>query len=177
MLTKLHNSSYFRQIVLLMIVSILNLSFQNYDKSEVTLKSGTFIPLETISLIRSDMVKVGQIVNFRVKYDVLAEGKTVIAGGSLVKGQVMRAQMAKGLGKEGLVGIQIKSATAVDGQEVFLTGGHIYEIGEDKQTLSIILGLFVCLLFLTMKGKNAEVSPGFETSSSVATTMKIKVKE
>ena len=76
-----------------------------------------------------------------------------------------------------MVGIQIKSAKAVDGQEVFLTGGHIYEIGEDKQTLSIILGVFVCLLFLTMKGKNAELSPGFETSSSIATAMKIKTKD
>lgn len=76
-----------------------------------------------------------------------------------------------------MVGIQIKSAKAVDGQEVFLTGGHIHEIGEDKQILSIILGVFVCLFFLTMKSKNVEVSPGFETSSSVATTMKIKTKD
>lgn len=88
----------------------------------------------------------------------------------------MRAQKAKGLGKQGFVEIQIKSVTAVDGQEVFLTGGNVYQEGEDKQTLSILLGVFVCILFLTMKGTNAQVPPGYQVNSSVATTTTIKVE-
>jgi hypothetical protein len=142
---------------------------------EVVLNAGTNIPLETVSMIQSDLVSVGQTIDFRVKYDVQVEGKIVVAAGSIAKGQVMRAQKAKGLGKEGLVEIQIKSVTAVDGQEVFLTGGNVYQEGEDKQTMAILLGVFVCILFLTMKGKNAQVPPGYQVTSSVATTMTVKI--
>ena len=126
-------------------------------------------------MIQSNLVSVGQTIGFRVKYDVKVDGKTVVAAGSIAKGQVMRAQKAKGLGKEGFVEIQIKSVTAADGQEVFLTGGNVYQEGEDKQSLAILLGVFVCILFLTLKGKNAQVPPGYQVTSSVATTMTIKI--
>tara|TARA_B110000046_G_scaffold88676_1_gene96750 strand:+ start:2714 stop:3157 length:444 start_codon:yes stop_codon:yes gene_type:complete len=142
---------------------------------EVNLNAGTNIPLETVSMIQSDLVSVGQTIDLRVKYDVKVDGQVAIPAGSIAKGQVMRAQKAKGLGKEGFVEIQIKSVTAVDGQEVFLTGGNVYQEGEEKQTLAILLGVFVCILFLTMKGKNAQVPPGYQVSSSVATTMTIKI--
>jgi hypothetical protein len=87
----------------------------------------------------------------------------------------MRAQKPKGIGKEGHFEIQIKSVTAVDGQEVFLTGGNVYQEGEDRQTEAVLLGIFVCILFLAMKGKNAQVPPGYQVNSSVATTMQISV--
>jgi len=175
MISKIHNSVYVKHIALLLAVSILSMSFKMRGNGEVVLNAGTNIPLETISMIQSDLVSVGQTIDFRVKYDVKVDGKTVVAAGSIAKGQVMRAQKAKGLGKEGFVEIQIKSVTAADGQEVFLTGGNVYQEGEDKQTLAILLGVFVCILFLTMKGKNAQVPPGYQVTSSVATTMTIKI--
>ena len=119
----------------------------------------------------------GQTIDFRVKSDVKVDGKTVVAAGSIAKGQVMRAQKAKGVGKEGFVEIQIKSVTALDGQEVYLTGGNVYQEGEDKQTLSILLGIFVCILFLTIKGENAQVPPGYQVTSSVATTTTIQISK
>jgi hypothetical protein len=146
-----------------------------HGNGEVVLNAGTSIALETVSMIQSDLVSAGQSIDFRVKYDVKVDGKTVVAAGSIAKGQVMRAQKAKGLGKEGFVEIQIKSVTAADGQEVFLTGGNVYNEGEDRQTLAIVLGIFVCILFLTMKGKNAQVAPGYQVTSAVATTMTIKI--
>ena len=94
---------------------------------------------------------------------------------STIQSDLLRAQKAKGLGKEGFVEIQIKSVTAADDQEVFLTGGNVYQEGDDKQTLSIVLGVLVCILFLTMKGKNAQVPAGFQVTPSVATNMSIKV--
>ena len=175
MISKIHNSLYVKHIALLLAVSILTMSFKMRGNGEVVLNAGTNIPLETVSMIQSDLVSVGQTIDFRVKYDVQVEGKIVVAAGSIAKGQVMRAQKAKGLGKEGLVEIQIKSVTAVDGQEVFLTGGNVYQEGEDKQTMAILLGVFVCILFLTMKGKNAQVPPGYQVTWSVATTMTVKI--
>ena len=119
------------------------------------------------------MVVVGQVVDFRVKTDVKVDNKVVIAAGAIAKGQVVRGQKAKGLGKEGFVEIQIKSVRAVDGQEVYLSGGNVYQEGDDQQTLAIVLGVFVCILFLFLKGKNATVPSGFQLNSSVASTVTI----
>ena len=175
MITKIQNSFFAKPVAVLLAFSFLFMSFTMKGDGSVVLNAGTNVSLETVSMIQSDMVSVGQTIDFRVKYDVKVDNKTVIAAGSIAKGQVMRAQKAKGLGKEGFVEIQIKSVTAVDGQEVFLTGGNVYQEGEDKQTLSILLGVFVCILFLTMKGKNAQVPPSYQISSSVATTMTISI--
>ncbi|MBK6644064.1 MAG: hypothetical protein IPI23_09675 [Bacteroidetes bacterium] len=175
MISKIQNSVYLTHIALLLSISILTMSFKMRGNGEVVLNAGTNIPLETVSMIQSNLVSVGQTIDFRVKYDVKVEGMTVITAGSIAKGQVMRAQRAKGLGKEGFIEIQIKSVTAVNGQEVFLTGGNVYQEGEEKQTLAILLGVFVCILFLTIKGKNAQVPPGYQVTSSVATTMTIKI--
>lgn len=175
MITKIQNSFFAKPVAVLLAFSFLFMSFTMKGDGSVVLNAGTNVSLETVSMIQSDMVSVGQTIDFRVKYDVKVDNKTVIAAGSIAKGQVMRAQKAKGLGKEGFVEIQIKSVTAADGQEVFLTGGNVYQEGEDKQTLAILLGVFVCILFLTIKGKNAQVPPGYQISSSVATTMTINI--
>lgn len=175
MIKKIQNSKLTKHIALLLIISILTMSFRFRNYEDVILNAGTSVGLETVSLIQSDQISVGQTIDFRVKYDVKVGEAIVIKAGSVAKGQVMRAQKAKGLGKEGFLEIQIKSVTAVDGQEVFLVGGNVNQEGEDKQTLSIVLGVFVCIFFLAMKGKNAQVPPGYQVTSGVATTMSIKV--
>jgi hypothetical protein len=175
MITKIQNSFIAKPIAMLLAASFLFMSFKMTGDGEVTLNAGTIVSLETVSMIQSDFVSVGQTIDFRVKYDVKVDNKTVIPAGAIAKGQVMRAQKAKGLGKEGFVEIQIKSVTAVDGQEVFLNGGNVYQEGENQETLAIVLGIFVCILFLTIKGKNAQVPPGYQVTSSVATTMSIKI--
>jgi len=175
MIYRIHNSRAVKLIALLLIIPIFAMSFKMRGNGEVILNAGTSVSLETISIIQSNFVSVGQTIDFRVKYDVKVDNKTVIAAGSIAKGQVMRAQRAKGVGKEGFVEIQIKSVTASDGQEVFLSGGNVYQEGEERQVLSILLGVFICILFLAMKGKNAEVPPGYQVTSAVATTMTISI--
>ena len=175
MIQKIYNSVYVKSLALLLATSILCMSFKRVDNGEVVLNSGTYVPLETMSMIRSDQVSIGQIIDFRIKYDVKVGDKTVIPAGSIAKGQVMLAQSARGVGKQGFVKIQVTSVQAVDGQEVFLSGGNVFQEGEDQQMLSILLGVFVCILFLTMKGKNAEVPPGYSVNAYVATTVTIKV--
>ena len=71
------------------------------------------------------------------------------------------------------VELQIRSVLAVDAHEVYLSGGNVYQEGDDQQTLAIVLGVFVCILFLFLKGKNAMVPAGFQLSSSVASTVTI----
>ena len=175
MISKIQNSVFVKHLALILAVSIFSMSFRLHGDGDVILNAGTGVSLETVSMIQSDMVSVGQTIDFRVRTDVRVDGKTVIAAGSMAKGQVMRAKKAKAIGNEGFVEIQIKSVTASDGQEVFLSGGNVYQEGDDKQTLSVVLGVLVCILFLLLKGENAQVPPGYQVTSSVATTMSIKV--
>lgn len=175
MITKIYKSILFKQTALLIAAAVLFCSFKSIGNGEVVLNAGTNVELETISMIQSDMVNVGQTIDFRVKYDVKVGDKTVITAGTIAKGQVMRAARAKGLGKEGMVEIQLKSVTATDGQQIFLSGGNVYQEGQDRQTLTIVLGVFVCLLLLMIKGKNAQIPPGFQITSSVASTVTVKI--
>lgn len=166
----------FKSVAVMLSLAVLNLSFASAPVEQVVvLKAGTVIPLETINVIKSDNATVGRTIDLRVTRDVEVDGQTVIPAGSIAKGQVTRSQKAKGLGKAGFLEIQIKSVTAVDGQEVYLAGGNVSEEGDDKATLAIVLGLFVCILFLFMKGKNAEIPPGFSFDSNVASTINIQV--
>ena len=166
----------FKSVAVMLSLAVLNLSFASAPVEQVVaLKAGTVIPLETINVIKSDNATVGRTIDLRVTRDVEVDGQTVIPAGSIAKGQVTRSQKAKGLGKAGFLEIQIKSVTAVDGQEVYLAGGNVSEEGDDKATLAIVLGIFVCILFLFVKGKNAEIPPGFSFDSNVASTINIQV--
>ncbi|MGB3849363.1 MAG: hypothetical protein WA958_05305 [Tunicatimonas sp.] len=170
---KILHSAYAKPVALLLVASMLSLSFRMPGNAAAVLKAGTSIPLETVSMIQSDLVTVGQIIDFMVRQDVVSDDVVVIPRGSIAKGQVMRAERPKAIGREGFVEIQIKSVTAVDGQEIMLTGGNVYQEGENRQTLSIVLGVFVCVLFLLLKGRSAQVPQGFQIESSVATTTTI----
>ena len=173
---KIIKKSMFKSVAVMLSLAVLNLSFGSVPVEQaVVLKAGTVIPLETMNVIKSNNATVGQTIDLRVTRDVMAEGQTVIPAGSIAKGQITRSEKAKGLGKAGFLSIQIKSVTAVDGQEVYLSGGNVSEEGEEKQTIAIVLGLFVCILFLFMKGKDAEIPPGFSFNSNVASTINIQI--
>ena len=173
MTRKILHSVYAKPMCLLLAASMLCLSFRTPGNAPVVLKAGTSIPLETVSMIQSDLVTVGQIIDFMVRQDVVVDDAVVVPRGSIAKGQVMRAERPRAIGREGFVEIQIKSVTAADGQEITLTGGNVYQEGEERQTLSIVLGIFVCVLFLLLKGRDAQVPQGFQVESSVATTTTI----
>jgi hypothetical protein len=174
MIRAIHQSIFTKPTALIVSIAFLCMSFHSRENGETVLNAGTMVALETISVIKSNSVLIGQIIDFRVPYDVKVDNKVVIAAGSMARGQVMSAQRAKGIGQAGFVEVQIRSVTAVDGQEILLTGGNLNQEGEDKQTLAIVLGVFVCVLFLTIKGKDAQVPPGYHVRSAVAMTTTIK---
>ncbi|MFM6948980.1 MAG: hypothetical protein ACKOWQ_08205 [Aquirufa sp.] len=142
--------------------------------TEVNLPAGTRIELETVQTINSQ-TQIGESIDFKVRADVSVDGKVVIKAGSIAKGTVMSSSKPKGLGKEGKVEIQVKNVTAADGKIVPLSASSISREGEDKATISILLGLFVCFLFLFMKGKDGVIPAGTTTDAVVASNMKIAV--
>ena len=95
------------------------------------LKAGTLVVLETTNPISSQNAQIGQSVPLRVKYDVKADGQTVIKAGSPATGQVSDAMHRKGMGKQGFVNIRATAMQAVDGQMVPLTGGNAVHLGRE----------------------------------------------
>ena len=169
--TKFKKSKKINFISFLMSLMILFISWTP-PVPGVVLKAGTNIPLETLTQITSQF-GVGQTIDFRVTRDVMADGKVAVEAGSIAKGQVVRAQVPKSFGKPGFLEVKITSVNAIDGQEVFLTGGSLSEEGDDKSTLAIVLGVFVCLLFLFKKGKDSVIPAGFSFNAQVSSTMNI----
>lgn len=142
--------------------------------NEVNLPAGTRVELETVQTINSQ-TQVGETIDFKVRADVSIDGKVVIKAGSIAKGTVMSSSKPKGLGKEGKVEIQVKNVTAVDGKIVPLSASSVSREGEDKATISILLGIFICILFLFMKGKDGVIPAGTTTDAVVASNVKIAV--
>lgn len=174
MYIKIYNSILFRPLALILAFSILTLSFA-MPAGKVTLRSGTPVLLETTQMINSEFLSVGQSIDCRVRFDVKVDGETVIKAGSIAKGQVTRVESARGLGKEGYIEIQMKSVRSVDGQMIPLMSGNIFREGEDKKTLAWGAGLFLCVLFLLVKGENAEIASGTSIDANVGVDMEIAV--
>jgi hypothetical protein len=164
---------FVRPVCLLLATSVFLMSFAPADT--VVIPAGTGIQLETISELSSVNLEVGSIIPLRVIQDIKVEGKTVIAAGAQAKGQVVKVEGKKGLGKPGYVEIEIRTVTAVDGTEVRLSGGNFYGEGKDKQTTAIVLGVVLCILFLTMKGEEATIKPGKIISTTVAVSTEVNV--
>jgi len=174
MIRKIHNSQISKSACFILAMAVLSMSFKG-SQEVVILKAGTNIRMETVKTLRSEALTVGTLIDFKVIQDVKVGESIVIPSGSIAKGQVVRVSPAKGLGKAGYVAVELKSVAAIDGTSVSLTGGDIYDEGENKETLSIVLGLVLCILFLTMKGENAEVPAGYEVLPSVSISAEIEV--
>ncbi|HSJ68282.1 MAG TPA: hypothetical protein VK921_11425 [Anditalea sp.] len=175
MIQIIYKSKSLRIFSFLMILSVLSMSFRTKENVNVTIPSGTVIPLENANEINSATLVAGQTMDFFVRQDIKVDGTTVVKRGSLARGQVVRVQKAKGLGKEGFVEVEIRSVQAVDGSEILLTGARLFEEGDDRQTAAILLGVLVCILFLTMKGKDAVIPKGYAVDARVANDFQISV--
>ncbi len=176
MILQLLHSRFAKSLAILLAISTLSMSFVT-RKETVELRAGSGILLETVNTISSETIIPGQMINFRVTQDVKVGKTVVIPAGSIAKGQVFTVKKRKMLGEPGMAQVQIKSVESVDGQNVYLSDGFIYQEGEERQTLSIVLGVLVCILFLTMKGKPAIVPVGYQVSAVVATNTTIDIQQ
>lgn len=174
MIQRIQNSVFIKPVVFILVIATLNLSFSIPDE-KVVLKAGTPVELELVDMIDTKTIAPGQTIDFRVKYDIKVDDKVVIAAGSIAKGQVIRSKKAKAIGSPGEVQIEIKTVSAVDGTRISLSGGNIYRVGEDQQTLSLVLGIFLCILCLLIKGKEVQIMPGTSFDVTVATSTEIEV--
>ncbi len=175
MISTIQNARLTKSIAVTLATALLFASFRTPAPGEVLLSAGTRVVLETTSSIRSNEVRVGHMVEFRVMYDVKVENQVVIAAGAVALGEVKHVDKAKEIGRQGSLQIQLNWVTAIDGQEVPLVSRSLNEEGEDRQLLSIVLSAVVFPLFLLVKGKEAHLPPGEQFTAEVATSMPIQV--
>ncbi len=146
---------------LAMLIIVLLLSFCKTEAKEITLKSGTQVPLELQGTVTSKNVSNGSIINFKCTRDIIVNKEIVIRAGEIAKGQVTRIKKNGILGKAGEIEIKVNSIVAVDGTEVYLSSSSLYDDGKDK----LLLSLFLCFL---IKGGNGEIPAGTQCLASVA---------
>lgn len=126
---------------------------------------------ETIST--RDIVSGGE-VNFAVVNDVKdASGNILIKAGSPVTAQISFVKTKGMIGRSGEVTVTDFHTTAVDGTYVPLSGS-VSARPDDKMTLSIVLSVLVCPLFLLLKGDDAQVPAG--TTKTAYTVSEVHIK-
>lgn len=145
------------------------------EKNEVTLKSGTTIPMQAVSSVRASEVKEGQSVEFMVTRDIVVDGELIIPVGMIVKGEVYQAKKSKWVGTKGRLGIKIDSLELPSGQNVRLASSDVYITGENRTALSVVTALFFtpCLFIC---GSKAEMPAGYSVNAMVANSVTIPVE-
>lgn len=140
---------------------------------EVVLPDGTELNVVTIEEISSKTAVEGDALTFKVDEDVKVNGKTVIAQGTLVKGEVSNSKKSGRMGKAGALSIRILSTETVDGQKVKLRASKGRE-GDDKTGTTVALVVLFGPLGFLKKGKDAKIKEGTRIKAYTDEEKKIK---
>lgn len=114
---------------ILTVITLFALITSNYAATPITpalfgqveLPAGTIIYLETNEKVTTAQATVGQLVQFRVRTNVVVNGKVVIVSGALAIGRIKSLSEAT-FNDPAEVTIELTSVQAVDGQQVVLNG-------------------------------------------------------
>jgi hypothetical protein len=141
---------------------------------EVTIPDGyEFIVLTTEELSSKTNVE-GDAITFKVKEDVVINGKTVIAKDAIVKGIISNAEKSGRFGKGGKLNIRVESAMTVDGQKLKLRASKSRQ-GDDKTGTTVALVVLFGPLGFLKKGKDAKVPAGTEVKVFADEDKKVQV--
>ena len=150
----------------------MRLSANGVGKS--TLSAHTPIIIRCVDTITTKEIVSGGTVNFAVVADIKdASGNVLIKSGTPVTAQISFSKSKGMIGKSGEVTVSDFSTTAVDGTYVPLSGS-VSAKPDDKMTMSIVLSVLICPLFLLMKGEEAVVSAGTQKTAYTVTDVYVK---
>ena len=140
----------------------------------LTLRSGAVVKCTVSEDISPVTTTVGQRITLRVSEAVKVNGVTVIEAGAPVQAEVTQAQKQGSIGKPAIIGISLRSVTAVDGDVIALSGQKVLE-GESKQSTSLVVTILCCVLGLLMKGGPASIPAGTNIDATVVSEVQIEV--
>jgi hypothetical protein len=141
---------------------------------ELVIPDGTELTVITTEEISSKTAVEGDPLTFKVDEDVKINGKTVIARGALVKGEISNSKKSGRMGKGGTLSIRINSTETVDGQKVKLRASKGRE-GDDKTGTTVALVVLFGPLGFLKKGKDAKIKEGTRIKAYTDEEKKIAV--
>lgn len=131
----------------------------DYNKS-IKIEEGTIIIVKSMSNITSKTNIDGEFINFVCAEDIYINNILVIKKNIKVGARIEISDKAKGLGKEGTLKIIFNYITAIDGQNIPISGVYNYVKGENKSGTAVGLSFVLSPLFLFLKGKEANIPIG-----------------
>lgn len=136
------------------------------NPNAVVLKAGTPVNLRLTEEVSPKTKNVGDVIHFEVVGDVKVGNNVVVKAGAPAEGEVTILEKRAMLGRPDKIAFMVRSTQAVDGNRVPLRATLTRE-GQEKETSSLALGLFLCFLFLWQKGGTAEFPVGTEIRAYV----------
>ena len=176
MFTKILKSFYGKVIALTLSFAILisSQASAGVPGETVLLKAGTPIALELLTTVKSNNVKTGTIVNFKVLHDVKVAGVVVVPAGSIAKGQIVSESKNGLFGAPGELSLAVKSVCAIDGTHIPLSSSVLSSEGQDRLVASIALTV-LCIFGFLIKGGQAEIVQGAQIDATVLSNVEIAV--
>ena len=151
-----------KQFVLLFsLIPLISFSQTKVDYNKSTkIEEGTIIIVKSMSNITSKTNIDGEFINFVCAEDIYINNILVIKKNIKVGARIEISDKAKGLGKEGTLKIIFNYITAIDGQNIPISGVYNYVKGENKSGTAVGLSFVLSPLFLFLKGKEANIPIG-----------------
>lgn len=152
----------------------------------VTLPSGTQVMFDVAYTLDGKNLYPGQSIPLRVKFDIEVDGKVLITAGSMGTAMITRLEKPKSFGKSGLIEITPISVSAVDGQQVMVTGmPFIIEGAGGGKTKAIAASIGAAALTggvgliagAFVKGKNASINAGTILMANTVSNAKIELNK
>lgn len=110
-------------LCLILLSLAASLAAKSQTNTPKVLPAGTLVLLETTEKVASDQVTVGKTLLFRVRMNVVVDGKVVISSGALAVGRVKSISRATFNHPEEIT-LEVQYAQAVDGQQIALNGAE-----------------------------------------------------
>ena len=156
---------------LILIILFINLAVCPISLArEVLLENGTRVRLKLADKVSTAFNNEGDEVNFTVAEDVKLGDTVLIGEGERAVGLISELYTRGRVGKAGRLTINLEHVKAINGKRVALTGS-ISRKGEEKIILSGALALLagppVSLLFLLMRGTDAQIPEGYQYQARI----------
>ena len=148
-------------LLLFCLIPLISFSQTKVDYNKSTkIEEGTIIIVKSMSNITSKTNIDGEFINFVCAEDIYINNILVIKKNIKVGARIEISDKAKGLGKEGTLKIIFNYITAIDGQNIPISGVYNYVKGENKSGTAVGLSFVLSPLFLFLKGKEANIPIG-----------------
>ncbi len=159
----------------ILIIPMFCFSLIGYTQSTKTkVEEGTIIILKSLNIISSNTTMDGESIDFFCAENLVVNNKLIIKKNSKVTGKVESSDKSRSLGKGGSLKIIFNYITAIDGQNIPISGVYNYVKGENKSGTAIGLSLVLSPFFLLLKGKEANIPIG--SLIEVYTTQEIEIQ-